>query len=336
MHSDRSPSPPILLPPTTSLLRSLSYQTLRTGCITATIALLTIILFKTHPESNLCVMTGMVLGRLYTLTYVANLNARPKLNTSSNAQALSACNAGFDPSPPPIQLDTSVFEKIFPSSTTHVKQYHPPPPSGPSRHSIASSSSLPRRGSSQQQHHHPHHHQPNHCPNLDEFLIDTTTNHSLSSHPHENRPLSTRRSRQFASWRASILKGAEESEADFRGVPLPEKGERNGSVVSWGSSVGGRRRDSLISPRGSRFAVPTAGSRGNLPGDSEDEDHELGLRPVCLHFPFREKMSMGGVGTERLPFIFRLPTVLSLRRRLKDSPLTPPTPWPLPNPPRHH
>ncbi|KAF7343201.1 hypothetical protein MVEN_01751300 [Mycena venus] len=61
---------------TTELLHRLSIASLRNGSITTLITVVNLVVFKLQPETNSAVMIEMTIGRIYTLSMLANLNNR--------------------------------------------------------------------------------------------------------------------------------------------------------------------------------------------------------------------------------------------------------------------
>ncbi|KAJ7277733.1 hypothetical protein C8J57DRAFT_1713427 [Mycena rebaudengoi] len=64
---------------TTELLRRLSIASVRNGSITTVMTLINLAVFTLQPETNSAVMIEMTIGRIYTLSMLANLNNRTLL-----------------------------------------------------------------------------------------------------------------------------------------------------------------------------------------------------------------------------------------------------------------
>ncbi|KAJ7264619.1 hypothetical protein C8J57DRAFT_1718516 [Mycena rebaudengoi] len=64
---------------TTELLRCLSITSVRNGSITTVMTLINLVVFTLQPETNSAVMIEMTIGRIYTLSMLANLNNRTLL-----------------------------------------------------------------------------------------------------------------------------------------------------------------------------------------------------------------------------------------------------------------
>ncbi|KAJ7777477.1 hypothetical protein B0H14DRAFT_329386 [Mycena olivaceomarginata] len=64
---------------TTELLHRLSIASVRNGSITTMMTLVNLVVFKLQPETNSAVMIEMTIGRIYTLSMLANLNNRTLL-----------------------------------------------------------------------------------------------------------------------------------------------------------------------------------------------------------------------------------------------------------------
>ncbi|KAJ7833930.1 hypothetical protein B0H14DRAFT_2799765 [Mycena olivaceomarginata] len=64
---------------TTELLHRLSIASVRNGSITTMMTLVNLVVFKLQPETNSAVMIEMTIGRIYTLSMLANLNNRTVL-----------------------------------------------------------------------------------------------------------------------------------------------------------------------------------------------------------------------------------------------------------------
>ncbi|KZV89550.1 hypothetical protein EXIGLDRAFT_142174 [Exidia glandulosa HHB12029] len=66
---------------TKSLIRRLIKTAIMTGAITASMAIVTLVVYLAKPQSNICLTFGMCIGRACTLTVLYNLNMR---NSSGN------------------------------------------------------------------------------------------------------------------------------------------------------------------------------------------------------------------------------------------------------------
>ncbi|KAJ7627266.1 hypothetical protein FB45DRAFT_920919 [Roridomyces roridus] len=96
---------------TAELLHRLSLTSLRNGSITTLMTIINIVVFKLQPQTNAAVMIEMTIGRIYTLSMLANLNnrtnlaeqlrasAEKNLNTSSNLKFSSIKFSGFGTNP---------------------------------------------------------------------------------------------------------------------------------------------------------------------------------------------------------------------------------------------
>lgn len=59
-----------------SVLRRLMYASVKTGSITAGFAILSLLFYTIQPNDNISVFFSLSLGRLYSISMLANLNAR--------------------------------------------------------------------------------------------------------------------------------------------------------------------------------------------------------------------------------------------------------------------
>ncbi|KAH8830065.1 hypothetical protein DL96DRAFT_1591442 [Flagelloscypha sp. PMI_526] len=83
---------------THNLLSKLIYTALETGSITAILAVIVLVLFRTLTGSNLPVAFVFMLGRAYSLTMIANLNARRNMrqkHSSNGTESQSGPSAGI-------------------------------------------------------------------------------------------------------------------------------------------------------------------------------------------------------------------------------------------------
>lgn len=87
-YSITDPSLPLL-----SIIRRLSIQAVETGSITAVLAIAALILYNVLPNTNLSIMIAMVLGRIYSITMLANLNRRQATGMTASDE-LSRTNGG--------------------------------------------------------------------------------------------------------------------------------------------------------------------------------------------------------------------------------------------------
>lgn len=67
------------LPNVRSVIQRLLIATIKTGSATSIVALTVFTLYIINPKANLSLGLGFILGRLYSLTMLANLNARNRL-----------------------------------------------------------------------------------------------------------------------------------------------------------------------------------------------------------------------------------------------------------------
>ncbi|KAJ7067383.1 hypothetical protein C8F01DRAFT_1121120 [Mycena amicta] len=78
---------------TKDLLRRLTIASLRNGSITTIMTLITLVVYKAQPEANTATMIEMAVGRLYTLSMLANLNSREMRLGDSQTSASSPSGA---------------------------------------------------------------------------------------------------------------------------------------------------------------------------------------------------------------------------------------------------
>ncbi|KAJ7732168.1 hypothetical protein B0H16DRAFT_1582220 [Mycena metata] len=69
---------------TGELLRRLSLAAVRNGSITTAMTIITIVVFKLQPEANTAVMIEIIIGRVYSLCMLSNLNNRSWISDASS------------------------------------------------------------------------------------------------------------------------------------------------------------------------------------------------------------------------------------------------------------
>ncbi|KAJ7436351.1 hypothetical protein FB451DRAFT_1571095 [Mycena latifolia] len=81
---------------TRSLLRRLIFHTIQTGSLTTAIAICVLATYLTDTSANICVGFGFMLGRLYTLTMLFNLNNRKILKEGGQSSGRDNTPMGAD------------------------------------------------------------------------------------------------------------------------------------------------------------------------------------------------------------------------------------------------
>ncbi|KAK7461701.1 hypothetical protein VKT23_008128 [Stygiomarasmius scandens] len=61
---------------TSSMIKRLMYTTIQTGSTSALVAIIVLVLYLHQPNNNVCTAVGWCLGRIYSLTFLYNLNTR--------------------------------------------------------------------------------------------------------------------------------------------------------------------------------------------------------------------------------------------------------------------
>lgn len=76
------------------IVRRLSWKAIEAGSVTAMLAIAAIAAYACAPLTNFAVLIGMILGRIYSITLLANLNARNYVGKEEDEAAQARSRSG--------------------------------------------------------------------------------------------------------------------------------------------------------------------------------------------------------------------------------------------------